>query len=127
MRRSDPHYIALLLLLSLVLVAPCSAADESFSFTGNDLLRTCDGPYPNKLDELGSTRFCLGYIQGMHQFQQAIRAIREVNPLFCEPRGGTYDQLRRVLVKWLKDNPEKLHHDAQLTAVLAFSQAFPCP
>lgn len=29
MRRSDLHHISLLLLLSLVLVTPCSAADES--------------------------------------------------------------------------------------------------
>ena len=116
-----------LLLPLLLLVTPCYAADKSYPFTGNDLLRECDGPYRNMIDELGSMKHCFGYIEGIQQFQHVITGIRKVDPLFCEPTGGTYDQLRRVLVKWLQNNPEKLHHDAQLTAVLAFSQAFPCP
>lgn len=114
---------------SLILLAGTftSRAAEPYSFTGNDLLKVCDGPYKDKAEEVADTNLCLGYIQGIQQFQHVITDLRGVTPLFCEPyQTGSYDQLRRVLVKWLKNNPDQLHRDARVVATAAYMQAFPC-
>lgn len=116
--------IALLVSLSATFTAQ---AADSYSFTGNDLLKVCDGPYSDKAQEIGNSNLCLGYIQGIQQFQHVITDLRKVAPLFCEPyQTGNYDQLRRVLVKWLKNNPEQLHRDARVVATAAYMRAFPC-
>ena len=121
------HLSLLLPLLLLLFVTPCFASKPPLLLTGTDLLTACDGPYVNEFAELVSTMLCVGYIQGIQQFQHVITGMRKVDPLFCEPnKTGTYDQMRRVLVKWLQDNPEHLHRDARLVVTLAFRQAFPC-
>jgi hypothetical protein len=95
--------------------------------SGGDLLKTCEGPFKDKVDEAASTNLCLGYIQGIQQFQHVFSDLRKVAPLFCEPyETGTYDQLRKVPAKWLKNNPEQLHRDARVVTTAAFMQAFPC-
>jgi len=101
-------------------------ADGPVLLTGTDLLTACDGPYRNKFDEYGGMNLCAGYLQGIQQFQHVVTGLREVDPLFCEPKNGNYDQLRRVLVKWLKDNPKDLHREARALVTLAFAKAFPC-
>ncbi len=119
--------LGIVVLLVLWSATPTSMGAEPYSLTGNDLLKACDGPYKDKTEELASTNLCLGYIQGIQQFQHVITDLRRVAPLFCEPyQTGSYDQLRRLLVKWLKNNPEQLHRDARIVATAAYMQAFPC-
>lgn len=117
----------LIMLLAWLSIIPSLHAAEPYSFTGNDLLKVCDGPYTDKAEELADTSSCLGYIEGIQQFQHVVIGLRGLEPLFCEPyRTGSYDQLRMVLVKWLKENPEQLHRDARIVAAAAYMQAFPC-
>jgi len=55
-------------------------------------------------------------------------ALRNVVPIYCEPTAtGNYDQLQRVVVKWLKNNPERLHMDARVLVTRGLIEAFPCP
>ena len=103
----------LLVLLSTVSVAK---ANEPYSFTGNDLLRVCDGPYGDMNDGIANSNLCMGYIQGIQQFQHVMMDLRQVAPVFCEPnQTGTYE-----------NNPKQLRQDARVVTTAAYMQAFPC-
>ena len=48
--------------------------------------------------------------------------------LVCFPAGLSFDstQLRRVWMKWAKDNPENLHKTASGLILIAFEKEWPC-
>lgn len=103
------------------------AQEPRYALTGNDLLRRCDGPYISDVERLAFTNFCQGYLQGVQQMHHVIVGLYKAAPLYCEPTAtGTYEQLQRVVVKWLKSNPEQLHRDARLLVTRALMDAFPC-
>ena len=111
----------------LVILAASSSFAQSYSFTGNDLLLRCDGPYSSDVEKIAYSSFCTGYIQGLQQMQHVVIGLRSVPPLYCEPtQSGTYTQLESVIVKWLKNNPAQLHRDARILATKALMEAFPC-
>lgn len=115
------------LLIILGLGATLSAHAQGYTLTGNDFLHRCDGPFSNDAEKLAYTSFCTGYIQGLQQMQQVVIDLRNVQPLYCEPtQSGNYEQLERVVVKWLKNNPEQLHRDARVLVTRALMDAFPC-
>ena len=114
-------------MLFFVYSALCVAQSQGYSFTGNDLLKKCNGPYVNETEKIASTNFCQGYLQGLQQMHQVVADVRRVARLYCEPtKTGNYDQLQRVVVKWLLNNPEQLHREARVAATAALIQAFPC-
>jgi hypothetical protein len=44
----------------------------------------------------------------------------------CIPDEASILQLARVLVKWLREHPEKLHEPKSTLTLAAFEDAFPC-
>ena len=122
MKRISP-----LILLALALSMPLSAFAQTRAIAGNEFLRRCDGPFTNEMERLAFTSYCTGFIQGLQQMQHIVIGLRSVPPLYCEPtETGSYEQLERVIVKWLKSNPEQLHRDARVLITVALMQAFPC-
>ena len=102
--------------------------DQPYSFTGNDFLQKCEGPYATEVEKLSSRSFCQGYLHGIQQMHHVVIGLRNVDPIYCEPTvKGNYDQLQRVAVKWLKNNPERLHIDARVLVTRALIESFPCP
>jgi hypothetical protein len=113
--------------LFVSLGAVSSASAQGYSFAGNDLLRRCDGPYTNEVQKLAYSSFCTGYLQGLQQMHHVVIGFHKSPPLYCEPTAtGSYDQLERVVIKWLKNNPEELHRDARVLVTRALMEAFPC-
>ena len=116
-----------LLLIALSVSLVSSAGAQDYSLTGNDFLRRCDGPFSSEVEKLGYTSFCTGYLQGFQQMQHIVVGMRNVRPLYCEPiQSANYEQLERIVVKWLKNNPEQLHRDARLLIAKALMETFPC-
>lgn len=113
--------------LFILLSAITSSRAQGYSFSGNDLLQRCDGPYANELQKLAYTSFCTGYLQGLQQMHSVVIGVHKTSALYCEPTiTGSYDQLERVVIKWLKGNPEQLHRDARVLVTRAWIEAFPC-
>ena len=46
--------------------------------------------------------------------------------LICAPASVKQEQVVRVVSKWLKANPEKLHMKAEYAVVMSLREAFPC-
>lgn len=108
--------------------------------TGNDLLKRCSHAVAAIDDEqeLRGTKgldatFCFGYITGVRDAAESYQVFdhsvkkQETFVRFCTPEGGMNNgQTVRIVVKYLKDNPAKLHERAEWLILDALRDAFPC-
>ena len=107
--------------------------------TANELLRDCtytvrllDGDSRLTPEETWSAFHCSGYLSGFLDgyvlgagFDKL--ALGSSHPLFCLPDGGIAgDQDDRIVVKWLREHPERLHEPARILVMIALREAFPC-
>ncbi|MFH2045987.1 MAG: Rap1a/Tai family immunity protein [Pseudomonadota bacterium] len=119
----------LLIALTIVLFA----AAPSFA-DGNKLLRGCqhmlDAAEGKDVDIAGalSGGFCVGYLQGMADlniiYSVVLKDKKEI--FFCIPEGVSHEQKARVIVKYLRDHPNKLHEHECGLVLDALREAFPC-
>jgi hypothetical protein len=71
----------------------------------------------NRVDE-GANRFRMGRCAGI------IEALRIVNP--CVPLQASQGQVIRVVVKFIDDQPARLHEDFRLLTIEALRKTWPC-
>ena len=113
--------VAALLLFSALLFGERAEADTSAGFfAGSKLLEFCES------DGVHLQTTCDGYIAGVADITDAYESIGVLEPLYCQPRNVTLNQLRKVVIKSFNESPETLHEGAAGLVVLAFINAFPC-
>jgi len=98
-----------------------SPAAVDFSSSGNDFLRVCEQPLSEKGYFLDGA--CRAYIVGV---SDGIAMMQKDAPLFCVPLDVDNNQKYSVVVKYLKDHPEKTHLQARRLILEATVNAFPC-
>ena len=110
---------------ALILASPFTYS--SFE-RAEDLLWNCDAdPQSDELAILKQT-LCMGYISGMIDSAQVIFALKPESKMFCSPAEGmSGDQKRRIVVKYIQQNPEQMHKTARASVLASFIEAFPCP
>lgn len=128
-------YAIMVLALVGVLATPRLAA----ALTGNDLLKVCGSGETGKLA-------CNSYVHGWRDAFSAANIIKihaqnnwrpgEVptqkqashnrEMWVCIPKGVSYSQMRKVLLKYLRDNPEKLNETSNFLTLKAIQKAFRC-
>jgi hypothetical protein len=86
---------------------------------GNDLLRYCSSHQSFELN------FCTGYIEGVRDGLMFACKRLKTEPFFAVPTEVKSDQLKDIVVKYLRDNPETRHKQAGMLTFLALEQAFP--
>lgn len=95
------------------------------AMTGNELLSLCDRGMSYCGDMIDGTLdgYDSGYIQGTADIggKDAARLA------WCAPENVTYGQVRLVVVKYLRDNPGRLHMKFSFLAGQAMRASFPCP
>jgi hypothetical protein len=74
--------------------------------------------------ELHSTSSCLPYVRGLNDGIEV--ATIEGIPPFCPPDGVTNGQGEKILVKFIRDNPDKAHFATSVLYLYAMKKAFPC-
>ncbi len=89
------------------------------NLTGNDLLRFCNS------HEAFETNICTGYIEGLRDGLMFATVSLKSKPFFAVPDKVSSDQLRDVVVKYLRDNPETRHKPAGMLTIFALKEAFP--
>jgi hypothetical protein len=109
-----------LILCSLAVCTLASAQnlDVNFAHSGNDFLRICDSTQPVAYID-GA---CMGYVQGVVEGAD----ILVKQPLFCPGPDVTLGQRYRIIVKFLKEHPEKTDQQTRYLVVEAMKVAFPC-
>lgn len=128
--------------LMVGLVAQAEAARNTGHFhSGNTLSGWCDD------DERVGLMLCGAYVNGivdtLAKTQERVNSIAKYREAFdvdsseltvgdplpspCLPVGITGGQMRKVVTKYLNENPANLHHGAAILVYEALSEAFPCP
>lgn len=77
--------------------------------------------------ELLEGLFCVGYVAGLKDAFRMTPDLLGAKPLYCPPEAGVKnDQLVRIVLTFLRDNPNALHESARGSVLVALSRAFPC-
>jgi hypothetical protein len=116
-----------LLLLVLFMAAPISVkASDSMRLLKdcNHMIATMEGRDGGRIQ--GQAWYCLGYLSGFLDAHTVASSFGGANRLFCGPPKVSNEQLVRVVVKYLSDNPDKLNQDPGLVTMLALAKSFPC-
>ena len=104
----------------LSLVAPILGlllvATDAKAISGNGLMESCNG-----LERSSALGFCVGYVVAVADVEMA-----KMKKDFCIPPAVTQGQLAKVAVKWLEENPDKLHFSANSLVSAAFANSFKC-
>lgn len=108
-------FIAVLFILTMSLPAQ--------AITGNDLLADCekgeDQSLPNRHHYYA---YCSGYITGVVDGLSYL----DFQKRFCLSKGVTHGQATKVVIKYLKENPQRLHEGYASIILSALKEAFPC-
>jgi hypothetical protein len=132
-------------LLAVLFASVCGWAQTSPTTStkndGNRLLENCgalvrhaDSGFTDSTNTFGSS-WCLGYLSGFAEGFDSMAMVSAKtfadyqtmrSTYICFPDGSTIGQYARVLVKFLKDHPERLHEDESVLVLAGLGQAFPC-
>jgi|SRR5215468_1255643 len=102
--------------------------------SGNNLLKYCQAAEKNlngqslSLEELRNAMMCIGYFEGVlgdHGVYQGANPNYQMIR-FCIGDDMPISQGIRVLVKFLREHPEKLQMRGSLLIEVAMSEALPC-
>jgi hypothetical protein len=120
-----------------LLISGCLVAQDDWKGDGNSLLRKCsldvralDGEKLSSAD-IAEGAFCVGYISGIHDADYMVQMLEEHEKTTlmkhgCPPSNASTEQVVRVVVKYLRDNPERLHMPASVLVTDAVRSSFPC-
>ena len=110
----------MIVLVLLGLPSSRLAASELLPSTAEDLMHSCSGPdVPS--GQLWCQLYLKGYLDGLHA-EPGSNRIQTV----CLPDTFSMDQMRRVVLRWLENHPEKLNLYTTQAVRIALAEAFPC-
>ena len=121
--------IALLLCCGSV----ASARTEEYpDDSGNAFLRLCSIVEQEKTalitgHELECVFYIKGFVSGV-EMEYAATMEKSAAPMpFCRPENTENAQLVRIVLKYVRENPQDAHQLTMYVAMRAFQKAFPCP
>jgi hypothetical protein len=107
-------------LATAMLLGCLSTQAKSDGFSGLDLLHRCTSKTAHLRDLCNI--WILGFAAGVSSAQEAA----SLEPRICLPDGFTGAQAAIIIKKFMSEYPRLLHHDANLVAIVALANAFPC-
>jgi hypothetical protein len=120
-----------------LLISSCLVAQDDWKADGDSLLTKCslavrafDGEKLSSADAAAGS-FCVGYILGSHDTDYMVQMLEEHEKITllkhaCSPSNASTGQMVRVVVKYLRDNPERLNMPASVLITDAIRSSFPC-
>lgn len=109
--------------LVICLVSPAATQSDK---DGLAFLLECEGRHPQTVSfrELTCSVYLMGFVDA---YQTTSTALRASDQLICLPKDGVQaGQLRLIVMKWLRDYPQDLHHSARGSVFLALRDVFRC-
>ena len=95
----------------------------------NEAIKYLDDEKAN-IDRVGFAS-CVSYLEGFNHLSRQYQNYlvrQKCTPLYCLPKNGIVNaQSVRIIVKYLKDHPDKIHENKISLVTKAFMEAFPCP
>lgn len=93
--------------------------------SGNAFLSEC-GDMTQKTSATFVQGVCVGYVEGVREGFQMAYPVQNLNPPYCIPAEATVGQLASILIKFIKDHPEKSHLETRMLEIESLTDAFPC-
>jgi hypothetical protein len=109
------NYATVVLSVALVFTSTATHA-EDVSSSANSYLPGCEAALRGEAN-LAAGR-CIGVMEGL--------AVLGPLNVFCAPDTTSTSQWMRVVLKFIKDRPERMHQDFRVLAVEALKEAWPC-
>jgi hypothetical protein len=112
-----------------------SAQTEHPYDSGNAFLRICS-TVEKEQRTVAETQHALecmfyiaGFVQGVEIGNTATKVQKQIQaPMpFCRPDNVENAQLVKIVLKYIRENPEDAHQPTMMVAMWAFQNAFPCP
>jgi hypothetical protein len=122
------RHVCLLTALMCLASGPtfCELQKVDMDANGNRFLAICgDVPDMVHLTDMGFA--CVTYVGGLADGIAMFADKGSVQEMYCSPSGVTHGQTVRLLVKYIKDHPEKSQETTRLLMLEALVAAFPCP
>jgi len=103
--------------------------------SGNAFMRLCSAVEKDKTtdQEAATSIACVSYVSGFvagvtaHAGFAAYKMKQKVPTMFCLPEDVEPGQLVRVVLKFVRNNPEDAHRRTDVLIARALREAFPCP
>jgi len=124
MRRAQLIGLAGIVVASGLWATPAAGQESTYNVTGNDLIRLCEGAAEAVAS--ADQGYCRGLITGAIQITRTGEYQRSGLNYPCVPSNATFSQMIRVVLRYLEDNPERLHLPDYVLAVEAALAGFPC-
>ena len=112
---------AIFLLVLLSIPSSSLIAQSLLPSKAEDLSPSCSATPSLPSGQLVCQLYLKGFLDGLHA-EPGSNRISTV----CLPEEFSMDQIRRVVVKWLENHPEKLHWYVAQAVRVALEEAFPC-
>jgi Rap1a immunity proteins len=108
-------------------IAQAQEQDGSFFLQACDAtVKQSDGGELSQQESLLAL-YCASYISGFLDATSLTSFSTKGQKNICTPdQGIANDQAARILVKYLRENPELLHQSGRTSVYVALVQAFPC-
>lgn len=119
-------------LVRLLWIAPILLFPLAASADGNKFLEQCQAAesFLDKKQSRNETSaaYCFGLLEGVRETMQYLNELLEPRArVVCwPPKGINNAQSVRVVLKYMRDNPNKLHEDPVFLTMMSFRDAFPC-
>jgi hypothetical protein len=94
------------------------------AMTGNELIEHCDKfGVEVTSEDWQQNAYCMGYIVGVIHGMEYLDFKKQI----CIPtKNVKQGQIIKVVIKYLNDNPQRLHEQYTHIIYLAITEAFPC-
>jgi hypothetical protein len=103
--------LKILAFVAVMVVSVIGPAKAAAFYDGNEILFSC---------EKGNLK-CIYYLAGVQDAWNDLDSKK-----YCMPDGVKLAELKKALIKYANENPEKLHLAASSIAINAFEEGFPC-
>ena len=121
-------------ILRYIFVSLLLTTSSGFAYAsdGNDLLDKCKAAMKlvegeGEISDNFKSGVCFGVIRGFRDMNDIYKAgLTDKHALFCPPQKVITGQLMRIAIKYLEENPSKLHERGDYLLLEAYAEAFPC-
>ena len=116
--------LLILLFISVSAIGQQAAAPEHFASSGNAFLRVCEATEDTAQNAAWHLA-CTAYVNGVSD-GAGIMGERFHQFPYCEPPNAENGQEYRIVVKYIKEHPEKANLQTRVLIVDALIATFPC-
>ncbi len=106
-------------LVVMVALLPLVWPVNSQAQTGIEMIQQCESKDSYRMA-------CGGFLYGVAGTMTTYEQLNMTSVPVCLPEVFTQEQLRLVYIDWAKSNPDYLHMNAPVPAIMAILEAFHC-